>query len=89
MRVFAFEAFDEVGQLRRDAAGLTTVLARLGSECLEASAAIPCGPVQQRVYRNGVTFGIRDLVLAGSDLPRAAREFAARHGSSTRGGIKP
>jgi len=39
MRVFALESFDEIGQLRSDGARLVAILARLGSQSLEAAGA--------------------------------------------------
>ena len=43
MRVLALEAFDETGQLRSDGAGLSTVLARLGSQRFETAVRFEWG----------------------------------------------
>ena len=78
MRVFAFEAFNETGQLRGDGAGLATVLTRFGSESLEATVAVAPRPIQQCIDGNRCPFRIGDVVVAGGDLLSAAREFTAR-----------
>ena len=77
VRVLAFEAFDEVGELRRDGAGLPAVLARLRSESFEAAVAIAKRPIQQSVDRNACALGERNLVMASGNLLRTAGEFAA------------
>src|SRR5437870_6059777 len=77
MRVLALETFDEAGQLRSDGAGLSAVLARLGSQCLETAVAIAQRPIEQRIDGNCCSFRMRDVVGAGGDLLGAAREFAA------------
>ena len=46
MRVLALEAFDEIGELRGDGAGLPAVLPRLGRQRLEAPVAVAERPVQ-------------------------------------------
>ena len=78
MRVFAFEAFDEAGQLRGDGARLAAVLARFGGQRLEAAGAVAPRPIQQRIDGNRGAFGIGDVVVAGGNLLSAAGEFAAR-----------
>jgi Transposase C of IS166 homeodomain len=77
MRVFAFEAFDEAGQLRGDGAGLATVLARFGSQRFEAAVAVAPGPIQQGIDGNRRAFRIGEVVVAGGNLLSAVREFAA------------
>ena len=77
MRVFAFEALDEAGQLRGDGAGLATVLARFGSERFEAAVAVAPGPIQQGIDGNHRAFRIGEVVVAGGNLLSAVREFAA------------
>src|SRR6266705_4334911 len=47
MRVLALEAFDGTGELRSDGAGLSAVLARLGSQGLETAVAIAQRPIEQ------------------------------------------
>ena len=78
IRVLAFEAFDESGGFGRDSAGLSAILARFGRQGFQSVAAIAQGPIQQRVHRDLAAGGMRDVVEAGGDLLRAAREFAAR-----------
>src|SRR2546430_5395261 len=73
MRILALEAFDETGQLRSDGAGLSTVLARLGSQCFETAVAIAQRPIEQCINGNRRSFRMRDVVGAGSDLLGAAR----------------
>src|SRR6185369_14017087 len=75
--VFAFEAFDEAGQLRGDGAGLPPVLTRLGSQRLEAAMAVAPRPIQQRIDGNRRAFRVGDVVVAGGNLLSAAGEFAA------------
>src|SRR5438309_11214853 len=58
MRVLALEAFDEAGQLRRNGAELTTVLAWFGGERLEAAVAVAQRPIQQRIDANRRPFRI-------------------------------
>src|SRR2546430_16705919 len=77
MRILALEAFDETGQLRSDGAGLSTVLARLGSQCFETTVAVAQRPIEQRIDGNRRSFRMRDVVGAGSDLLGAARVFTA------------
>ena len=77
MRVFALEAFDQIGQLRGDGARLAAVLPRLGRQRFEAAVAVAERPIQQRIDRNRGAFGIRNVVVAGGDLLGAAGEFAA------------
>src|SRR4029077_9223784 len=77
MRIFALEAFDETGQLWSDGAGLSTVLARLGSQGLETAVAIAQRPIEQCIDGNRRSFRMRDVVGAGGDLLGAAREFTA------------
>ncbi len=76
MRVLALEAFDETGQLRGDGAGLSAVLARLGSQRFETAVAVAQRPIQQRIDGNRRPFRMGDVVVAGGDLLSAAREFA-------------
>ena len=78
MRIFAFEAFDEVGELRGDGARLAAILAGLRRQGFEAAVAVAQRPIQQRIDGNGGAFGIGDVVVAGGDLFGAAGEFAAR-----------
>ena len=80
MRVFAFETFDEVGQLRGQGARLAAVLARFGSQGLEAAGAVAERPIQQRIDGNRSAFGIGDVVVTGGNLLGAAGEFAAGKG---------
>ena len=77
MRVLAFEPFDEGGGVRRDGAGLPAVLTRFGRQGGESVAAVAQRPIQQRVHRDLAAGGMRNVVEAGGDLLRAAREFAA------------
>src|SRR5256885_6919003 len=77
MRILALEAFDETGQLRSDGAGLSTVLARLGSQCFETAVAITQRPIEQCINGNRRSFRMGDVVSAGGDLLGAAREFTA------------
>src|SRR5207245_9322309 len=77
MRILAREAFEETGQWRSDGAGLSTVLARLGSQCFETTVAVAQRPIEQRIDGNRRSFRMRDVVGAGSDLLGAAREFTA------------
>src|SRR5256885_17155708 len=77
MRILALEAFDETGQLRSDGAGLSTVLARLGSQCFETTVAVAQRPIEQRIDGNRRSFRMRDVVGAGSDFLGAARAFTA------------
>src|SRR6185437_3718434 len=77
MRVLAFESFDESGGVRCDGAGLPAVLTRLGRQSFQSVAAIAQGPVQQCIHRDLAAGGMRNVVEAGGDLLRAAREFAA------------
>ena len=77
MRVFALEAFDQAGQLRGDGARLAPVLARLGSERLEAAVAVAPGPIQQRIDGDRRALRIGDVEVAGGNLLSAAREFTA------------
>src|SRR5256884_3867798 len=77
MRVLALETFDEAGQLRSDGAGLSAVLARLGSQCLETAVAIAQRKVEQRMDGNCCSFRMGDAVGAGGDLVGGARESAA------------
>jgi len=46
MRVFALQAFDEIGELRCNRARLSAVLPGLGREGVEAAIAIAERPVQ-------------------------------------------
>lgn len=78
MRVFAFQAFDQAGQLRRDGARLTAVLTRFGGQGLEAAVAVALGPLQQRVDGDRTALGIRDVILPGGNFLGAASEFPAR-----------
>ena len=89
MRVFAFEAFDQVGELRGNGAGLAAVLARLGSQGLEAAVAVAERPIQQRIDGNRGALGIGDVVVAGGDLLGAAGEFAAGSDSKHQRGDQP
>src|SRR6266550_3750357 len=77
MRVLALETFDEAGQLRSDGAGLSAVLARLGSQGLETAVAITQRPIEQRIDGNRRSFRMRDVVGASGDFLGTAREFAA------------
>ncbi len=78
MRVFTFETFDEIGELRRDGAGLPAVLPGLGRQRFEAAVAVAQCPVQQRVHGNRRALGSGNLVVAGGNLFGAPGEFAAR-----------
>jgi hypothetical protein len=78
MRVLALEPFDERGGFRRDGAGLAAILPRFGRERFQAVAAIAQGPIQQRVHRDLRRVECGNVVEAGGDFLRAAREFAAR-----------
>ena len=78
MRVFALEAFDQIGELRRDGARLPAILPRLRRQSFEAAVAVAECPFQQRIDRNGGPFGMRNLEVAGGDLLGAAGEFATR-----------
>ena len=49
MRVFAFETFDQIGELWGDGARLAAVLPRLGRQGFEAAAAVAERPIQQRI----------------------------------------
>src|SRR5947209_19013319 len=49
MRIFTFEAFDQIGQLGRDGARLPAILTRLGGQGFKAPPAIVERPVQPRV----------------------------------------
>ena len=80
VRVFSFETLDEIGELRRDGAGLPAVLPRLRRQRLEAAVAVAQRPVQQRVYGHRGALGSGDLVVAGGNLFGAAGELAARQG---------
>jgi len=77
MRVLALEAFDEAGQLRGDGAGLSAVLARLGSQRFETAVAVAQRPIEQCIDANRRPFRMGDVVVAGGDLLGAACEFAA------------
>ena len=70
MRVLAFEAFDEIGELRRDGAGLSAVLTRFGRQRFEAAvAAIAQRPIQQRVHRDLAAGGMRECRRGGRRSP--------------------
>src|SRR5438045_4691056 len=77
MRILALEGFDETGQLRRDGAGLSTVLARLGSQCFETAVAVTQRPIEQRIDGNRRSFRMGDVIGARGNLLGTAREFAA------------
>ena len=77
MRVLALEPFNEGGGFRRHGAGLSAVLTRFGRQRGQSVAAIAQGPIQQRVHRDLAAGGMGNVVEAGGDLLRAAREFAA------------
>src|SRR5271157_5472251 len=77
MWVFAFEAFDEAGELWGQGARLAAVLPRFGRQGLEAAGAIAKRPIQQRIDGNGNAFGIGDGVVTGGNLLGAAGEFSA------------
>src|SRR5271165_7368057 len=78
--VFAFEAFDEAGELRGEGARLAAVLAWFGGQGLETVGAVAEGPIEQGIDGNGNAFGIGDVVVTGGDLLGAAGEFTARQG---------
>ena len=80
MRVFAFQAFDQVGELRGDGARLAAVLARFGGQGIEAAVAIAERPLEQRIDRNRNPLGIGNVVLTGGNLLSAAGEFTAGKG---------
>ena len=71
MRVLALEPFDEGGDFRRDGAGLSAILPRLGRQRGQTVAAIAQGPIQQRVHRDLAAGGMGNVVEAGGDLLRA------------------
>jgi hypothetical protein len=77
MRILAFETFDEAGQLRGDSARLAPVLARLGSERLEAASAVAHRPIQQGIDGHRRALRIGDVEVAGGNLLGAPGEFAA------------
>jgi len=76
MGIFAFETFDEIGQLRRDGARLPAVLARLGGQGFKAPGAVAQCPVQQGIDGDRSALRAGDLVMAGGDLQGAPGEFA-------------
>jgi hypothetical protein len=80
MRIFAFQSFDQVGELRSDGARLAAVLAGFGGEGIEAAAAIAERPLEQSIDRNRYALGIGNVVLAGGNLLSAAGEFTAGKG---------
>jgi hypothetical protein len=80
MWVFPLEAFDLVGDLRRNRAVLSAVLVGLGNQQLGATVTIPPRPFQERVDRDGVAFGVGDVVVAGGYLFGAARKLAPGEG---------
>ena len=75
MRVFAFETFDQVGELRGDGARLSAVLARFGGQGFEAAVAIAERPLQQGIDGNRNALGIGNVVVTGGNLLGAAGEF--------------
>jgi len=77
MRVFALQAFDQVGELRGNGARLTAILPRFGGQGLEAIGAVAERPIQQRIDGNRNAFGIGDVVVTGGNLLSAAGEFSA------------
>ena len=76
MRILALEALDQIGELRGDSARLSPILPGLRRQSFEAAVAVAECPFQQRIHRNRGAFGMRNLVVAGGDLLRAASEFA-------------
>jgi hypothetical protein len=77
VRIFALEAFDQIGELRGDGARLSPVLPGLRRQGFEAAVAVTERPFQQRIHGDRGAFGMRDLVVAARDLLGAPREFAA------------
>ena len=80
MRVFAFQTFDQVGELRGDGARLAAVLARFRGQGIEAAAAIAERPLEQSIDGNRNPLGIGNVVLTGGNLLGAAGEFPAGQG---------
>ncbi len=80
MRVLAFEAFDEVGELRVMARDWPRSWRGLGASASKPPRAIAQRPIQQGIHRNRSAFGIGNVVVAGGNLLGAAREFAAGQG---------
>ena len=77
-RAFALEPLDERGALGSDGAQPAAILARFGMQRGESVTAITQGPFQQRVHGDLAAGGIGDVVEAGGDFLRAARQLAAR-----------
>jgi hypothetical protein len=77
VRVFAFETFDEVGELRGKGARLAAVLPRFGRQGLETIGAVAERPIQQRIDGNRNAFGIGDVVVTGGNLLGTAGKFSA------------
>ena len=89
MRVLTLEPFDEGGGFRRHGAGLSAVLTRFGRQCGQSVAAIAQRPVQQRVHRDLAAGGVGNVIEAGGEFVRTAREFAARQRFQNQGGDEP
>jgi hypothetical protein len=75
MRVFALEAFDQVGELWRNNTGFAAVLPWLRRQGLKTAVAVTHSPMEKRIEAERSTLGIRDVVLAGYDLAGAPGEF--------------
>src|SRR5271165_799042 len=77
VRVFAFETFDEVGELRGRGARMAAVLPRFGRQGLETTGAVAERPIQQRIDGNRNALGTGNVVVTGGHLLGAAGEFSA------------
>src|SRR5438477_11370296 len=73
------EAIGKNNKRRRspDGAGLSAVLARLGSQRFETAVAVAQRPIEQCIDGNRRPFRMGDVVGAAGDLLGPAREFAA------------
>jgi hypothetical protein len=78
MRVYPLEAFDQVGDLRRDGAELPPIGSWFGNQGFETTFAVAEHPVEQTIDRNRRPFGIGEIVVTGGNLPSAPREFPRR-----------